>query len=66
MSRAFTHTGVDYCGSAMVRSGLRRITPIKSYVCVFVCMATRAVHLELVSSLSADDFVATLTTEPIL
>ncbi|XP_008190207.1 uncharacterized protein LOC103312011 [Acyrthosiphon pisum] len=61
ISRAFSKTGVDYCGPIMVRSGLRRITPTKSYICVFVCMVTRAIHLELVSSLTTEDFLATLS-----
>jgi len=61
VGRAFSKTGVDYCGPIMVRSGLRKVSPIKSYICVFVCMATRAVHLELVSSLSTEDFIATLS-----
>ncbi|CAI6372727.1 unnamed protein product [Macrosiphum euphorbiae] len=61
ISRAFSKTGVDYCGPIMVRSGLRRVTPKKSYICVFVCMVTRAIHLELVSSLTTEDFLATLS-----
>ncbi|XP_025192641.1 uncharacterized protein LOC112592702 [Melanaphis sacchari] len=61
ISRAFSKTGVDYCGPIMVRSGLRKVTPIKTYICVFVCMVTRAIHLELVSSLAAEDFLATLS-----
>lgn len=61
ISRAFSKTGVDYCGPIMVRSGIRKVTPIKSYICVFVCMVTRAIHLELVSSLTTEDFLATLS-----
>lgn len=52
ISRAFSKTGVDYCGPIMVRSGIRKVTPIKSYICVFVCMVTRAIYIELVSSLT--------------
>lgn len=61
MIRAFSKTGVDYCGPIMVRSGLRKVTPIKTYICVFVCMVTRAIHLELISSFAAEDFLATLS-----
>lgn len=31
---------------------------LKSYVCVFVCLATKAIHLELVSDLSAVAFIS--------
>lgn len=61
MSKAFFHTGVDYAGPLLLRPILKRsqIT-IKSYISVFVCMATRAIHLELVSDLSSEAFIAAL------
>lgn len=59
-SRAFLHTSVDYMGPFHVkRYNARRVRIIdKSYVAVFVCMATRAVHLELVSALTTAAFLA--------
>ncbi|XP_062550901.1 uncharacterized protein LOC134215806 [Armigeres subalbatus] len=57
-ARAFLNTGVDYCGP--VKSPVRRAAPIRTYVSVFVCMVTKAVHLELVSDLSTDAFIAAL------
>lgn len=33
---------------------------VKVYVCLFVCMATKSIHLELVSSLTTDGFLAAL------
>jgi hypothetical protein len=59
IARPFANSGVDLCGPIFVRSGLRKIT--KSYICVFVCMVIRAIHLELLSSLSTDDFLAALS-----
>ncbi|XP_067119162.1 uncharacterized protein [Centruroides vittatus] len=32
----------------------------KIYVCIFICFVTRAIHLEIVSDLASDSFIATL------
>ncbi|XP_066595435.1 uncharacterized protein [Prorops nasuta] len=64
VSRSFTfeHTGVDYAGpfSVKLHHG-RNAKAIKCYVAVFVCLSTRAVHLELVSRLDTEAFLAALT-----
>jgi len=39
---------------------LRKARQYKVYVAVFVCFAVKAVHLEVVSDLSADAFIAAL------
>ena len=63
MSRAFLHTGIDYAGPVKVltrrKPGKREIT--KGYVALFVCLCTKAIHLELVSSLSTREFLAAFT-----
>ena len=57
----FANTGVDFAGPVTLRTGYtRKPVHVKSYVSVFVCMATKAVHLELCESLSTPDFLATL------
>ncbi|XP_066581254.1 uncharacterized protein [Prorops nasuta] len=57
----FENTGVDYCGSFFMKERkLRNRAKIKVNVCVFVCMSIKAVHLELVSDLSAEGFLAAL------
>jgi len=44
-----------------VKSSLRRnAQPTKGYICVFICFATKAAHLELVGDLSTNSFVASL------
>lgn len=59
-SRPFQHSSVDYAGPCLVkRYNARRVRIVdKAYVAVFVCMATRAVHLELVSALTTEAFLA--------
>ncbi|XP_046145237.1 uncharacterized protein LOC114882163 [Osmia bicornis bicornis] len=58
-SRPFTHTGVDYAGPLTLKTwkGRGAKTP-KGWICVFVCFATSAVHLEVVTVYSADAFIA--------
>lgn len=57
----FIRTAVDYCGPMFIlnRKG-RGAQLVKSYVCLFICMVTRAIHLELVTSLSTDDYLLAL------
>ncbi|XP_008179336.1 uncharacterized protein LOC103308165 [Acyrthosiphon pisum] len=46
--KAFAQVGVDFAGPFWVKAALLRpIQATKGYLCIFVCMATRAVHLEL-------------------
>ncbi|XP_011862506.1 PREDICTED: uncharacterized protein LOC105559071 [Vollenhovia emeryi] len=57
-SRAFLHCGVDYAGPMDTRaSGGRGIKTRKSYVSLFVCLATRAIHLELVCDYTSAAFL---------
>ncbi|KYN50062.1 hypothetical protein ALC62_00090, partial [Cyphomyrmex costatus] len=59
VSRPFSHCGVDYAGPFLLREGKRRnARSHKSYVSLFVCFATKAVHLELVSDLTSEAFIA--------
>ena len=57
----FHHTGADFTGPIMVKRGYTRVrTLVKTYICVFICMATKAAHLEVVRDLSSDGFLAAL------
>jgi hypothetical protein len=57
----FSRVGIDYAGPLQLKLGsIRKPTIVKSYVCVFVSLSVRAVHLELVSDLSTDAFIACL------
>jgi hypothetical protein len=54
----FQTTGVDLAGPFMVKaSSLRFDTLIKVWVAVFVCMVSKAVHLEVVADLSTKAFL---------
>lgn len=60
-ARCFLHTGVDYCGPFYIKQSRRRGSQTtKAYVCVFVCLASKAVHLELVSDMTTDSFLGAL------
>lgn len=59
-SRAFTHTGIDYAGPLTLKTWKERGAKThKGWICVFVCLTTSAVHLEVVSDYSTDGFIAT-------
>jgi len=59
-SAPFKRCGVDYAGPFLLRPNLQRSkVTIKAYLALFVCFSTRAFHLELVSSLSTEAFLAT-------
>lgn len=60
-SKPFTSSGVDYSGPFCVKQGGKRSrTTVKCYVALFVCLATKAVHLELVSELSTEAYIGSL------
>ena len=57
----FKYAGIDYAGPVLVKHGLARKPRFtKDYVAAFVCLATNAVHLELVSDLTSSAFIAIL------
>ncbi|XP_076232932.1 uncharacterized protein LOC143178279 [Calliopsis andreniformis] len=60
-AKAFDNCGVDYAGPYRVRdSAGRGKTAHKAYIAVFVCYATRAVHIELVHDYTTNAFLAAL------
>ncbi|XP_015125911.1 uncharacterized protein LOC107047630, partial [Diachasma alloeum] len=59
--RPFVHVGVDYCGPFYIKEKkFRNRVKVKVYVAVFICLAVKAVHLEVVSDLTSSGFLAAL------
>jgi hypothetical protein len=60
-ARPFLTTGVDHAGPVSIRLGPPRSKQItKGYIAIFVCFVTKAIHIELVTSLSTEAFLAAL------
>jgi len=60
-SRPFEKCGVDYAGPLYHKEGTRKNTKfLKCYIALFVCMATKAVHIELAVDLSSEAFLNVL------
>ncbi|XP_075158009.1 uncharacterized protein LOC142231279 [Haematobia irritans] len=57
----FENTGCDYAGPFILKqhSG-RKAQKTKGYICLFVCLVTTAIHLELATDLSTECFLAAL------
>lgn len=60
-SPPFSNCGVDYAGPIKIKHKSGRGGKIlKAYLCIFVCFATKAVHLEVVSDLTSESFLSAL------
>lgn len=53
-SKPFSYTGLDYMGPLLIKcvDG-----PKKIWICLFTCLVTRAIHLEVVLDMSTEEFI---------
>ncbi|XP_023247073.1 uncharacterized protein LOC111643447 [Copidosoma floridanum] len=55
----FDRVGVDFLGPISIKEKKERNRVVlKAYGCIFVCMVTKAVHIEIATDLSTDTFLA--------
>ena len=55
------YVGVDYAGPLLLTYGMvRRPVTVKAYICIFVPMTVKEVHLEAISDLTSEAFIMAL------
>ncbi|GFX40788.1 integrase catalytic domain-containing protein [Trichonephila clavipes] len=60
-SRPFETVGLDYAGPIITKPNLKRSrVTLKLYIAIFICFSTKALHLEVVSDLTTEAFLACL------
>ncbi len=58
-SPPFSVVGIDFAGPFILKRGhTRKPVKFKAYSCLFICLFTKAVHLEVCSSLETEEFLA--------
>ena len=57
----FENVGIDYAGLIYIKYGhVHKPTVVKAYICVFVSLSVKAIHLEIVSDFTSESFISTL------
>ncbi|XP_058456828.1 uncharacterized protein LOC131434190 [Malaya genurostris] len=56
----FQRVGIDFCGPFFIVYPHRRCRPTKCFIAVYVCLVTKAIHMEVVADLTTQAFVASL------
>ena len=55
----FTNVGLDFAGPYTIRYG-RGKSRTQAYICIFICMATKAVHIEITPDMKTPAFIRCL------
>lgn len=59
--RPFINTAVDYAGPIQIKDGKGRGRKVvKCYIALFLCLSSKAIHLELVSDCTSESFIHAL------
>ena len=59
----FENVGMVYAGPVLVKSGrIRRLVVTKAYIAIFEFSSVKAMHIEPVTDLSTEGFIAALHT----
>ena len=53
----FTFVGIYYFGPVLVK---QKRSHVKRYGCIFTCLTTRAIHIEIAHSLDTDPFISAM------
>lgn len=57
-AKSFCHCGIDYAGPiAIIPRHGRGVRSTKAYICLFICLVTKGIHVELSSDLSTEAFL---------
>ena len=57
----FDQVGVDFAGPVYVRPGSSKHSKlVKTYICIFVSLTVKMVHIELISNQTVECFLAAL------
>ncbi|XP_063630426.1 uncharacterized protein LOC134801759 [Cydia splendana] len=61
VDKPFTHTGCDYAGPLQYTPTRGRgVKSRKAWLCIFTCLTTRCLHIEIATELSTANFLAAL------
>jgi hypothetical protein len=64
-ARPFATTGVDYAGPFYIQEIRGRGKKLnKAYIALFICFVTKAIHIELATDLTTQEFLGALSRHP--